>query len=211
MSIISAVAFCGFLALVLNVAASRIRRTTDPNTRQATNVLLIYALAVSFAAGISQRDMWPFSSWKMMVGLTPPATPTLPSLRVVGVQPNGSERNIDFRAWKPLSLEELYSWLQHDFFQLDLDSRDRVGAYLLSDMNTARLEALSAAGLPWSSPVLGRLSAPTHVLHPAIWDQRDVVPQESFVAVRIYKEAWDLQATTGVKASRTLAYEYPRP
>jgi hypothetical protein len=210
LSIVALVAFAGFLALASIVAVSR-RLGVAPSARRfVTNAMIAYALAASSFAGISQHDMWPFSSWTMMVGLTPPATRVIPTLRVMGVDSEGCESDIDFRAWQPLSMEELYSWLQRDFFRLEPASRDRVGVYLLQSINRARTEVLNSSGLAWSSPVLGPLSAPTHLLHPAIWAQRNAVPKNPFVSVRIYKEAWDLQATTGVSTSRVLAYEYPR-
>jgi len=167
-------------------------------------------LVYQFASGLSQRDMWPFSSWAMMVGLTPPATRRLPTLRVVGVDANGNEHEIDYRAWSPLSLEELYSWINRYFFRMDPVSRDRVASYLLQLSNHARERAISQGGLNFLNRWLGPLTAPTHLLHPAIWSHADGVPHNPFLGLRIYQESWDLEAGASApgKSQRVLAYEY---
>jgi hypothetical protein len=46
-----------------------------------------------------------------MTGLTPPATPRLPTLTIVGVESSGAEQEIDYSVWKPPSLKELDSQL----------------------------------------------------------------------------------------------------
>ncbi len=158
MNILSAVCFLAFVACGLAVTAGQ-RWTSEATTRFLTNLFIGIVLFVSFASGLSQRDMWPFSSWTMMVGLTPPATRKLPTLRIVGVA-NGNEREIDYRAWNPLSLEELYSWLNRHFFGMDPVSQDRVASYLLRLSNHARERAISQGGLNFPNRWLGPLTAP---------------------------------------------------
>ena len=108
MNILSAVCFLAFVATGLAVTAGQ-RWTSETTRRSLTNLFIGIILFISFASGLSQRDMWPFSSWAMMVGLTPPAARSLPTLRIVGVDANGNEHEIDYRAWNPLSL--VRSWL----------------------------------------------------------------------------------------------------
>lgn len=212
MNVLSAVSFLAFVASGLAVAAGQ-KWAAEPTRRFLTNIFIGIVLLVSFAAGLSQRDMWPFSSWTMMVGLTPPATRSLPTLRIVGVDANGNEHEIDYRAWNPLSLEELYAWQNRHFFKMDLASQDLVASYLLQLSDQARERAISQGGLKFPHRWLGVLTAPTHVLHPAIWSAADGVPRDRFVGLRIYQESWDLEASqpAPVKNARVLAYEYQQP
>ena len=121
------------------------------------------------------------------------------------------EYDIDYRAWRPLSLEELTSWPNLHFFQLDPEAQDRVGKYFLDRSERAREEALSPSGLAYPNRWLGPLTAPTHLLHPAIWSQTGRVPRNSFVGLRIYEESWDLGALRRdpAQVKRLLVYEYP--
>jgi len=208
-NILSAGCFLAFVASGLVVAAGQ-RWASEATRRSLTNLFIGIVLFVSFASGLSQRDMWPFSSWTMMVGLTPPAARSLPTLRIVGVDANGNEHEIDYRAWNPLSLEELYAWLNRHFFRMDAVSQDRVASYLLQLSNHARERAISQGGLHFPNRWLGPLTAPTHMLHPAIWSHADGVPHNPFIGLRIYQESWDLEvgASAPAKSQRVLAYEY---
>jgi hypothetical protein len=210
-NIASAICFVAFVGSGLLAAASG-RLSARWDRRRLINFFLFVALFVSFTSGLTQHDMWPFSSWKMMTGLTPPATRTLPTLNIVGADASGNEYDIDYRAWKPLSPEELDSWLRHDFYELDPTARDRVARYLLQISDDAREQALSSTGLAFTNRSLGPLTAPTHLLHPAIWSHVESVPHTPFVGLRIYEESWDLEARRFPAAmiTRALAYEYPR-
>lgn len=209
LNILSAISFLAFVASGLIATAGQ-RWAAEPTRRSLTNLFIGIVLFVTFGAGFSQRDMWPFSSWAMMVGLTPPATRSLPTLRIVGVDANGNEYDIDYRAWHPLSLEELYTWMGRHFFKMGPVSQDHVASYLLQVANHGRERALSQGSLGLSNPWLGPLTAPTHVLHPAIWSHADAVPRNPFVGLRIYQESWDLETSESAptKNMRALAYEY---
>jgi hypothetical protein len=211
MNVVSAMGFGGFVALGLWVAAAAALHADERQQRLATNCFLAFAVFVSFAAGLSQRDAWPFSSWTMMVGLTPPATRTIPTLRIVGLDATGGEHDIDYRSWQPLSLEELHAWLKVKFPRLDPAAKERVAGYLLDRANGAREQAMSPAGIAYANQWPWPWSAPTHLLHPAIWSDPERVPRTRFVGLRIYEESWDLLTTGGNKpdVARTLQYEYP--
>jgi hypothetical protein len=210
-NIVSTIAFVGFVMLGLLVTAGG-RSRAEPAKRRLTNAFLIFALMVSFAAGLTQHNMWPFSSWPVLAMPMPAATRELPTPRIVGVDANGNEYDIDYRAWQPLALEELNSWLNLHFFRLDPAAQDRVGRYFLDRANRAREEAISPSGLAYPNRWLGPLTAPTHMIHPAIWSDAARVPRNSFVRVRIYQQSWDLEARLldPAKVTRVLAYEYPR-
>lgn len=209
-NIASAISFAAFVGCGLVVEAGR-RFPGRWDRRRSIHVFLFVALVVSFGAGLSQHDMWPFSSWNMMTGLTPPATRALPTLSLVGVDARGNEDEIDYRAWKPLSPEELDSWIRHNFYELDPAARARAASFLLQLSDGARERALSTPGLLFPNRRLGPLTAPTHLLHPAVWSRAENVPRTPFVGLRIYEQSWDLEARrlASARITRVLAYEYP--
>ena len=188
----SAICFVAWIASGLMATFGQ-RLLPGLDRRRLVTTFLWVSLFVSSVAGFSQHDMWPFSSWKMMTGLTPPATLTLPTLSILGIDSSGNEHEIDFRAWTPLSPEELNSWLRHNFFELDSEARDRAGNYLLARSNYARERALSSRGLAYTNRWLGPFTAPTHLLHPAMWSDEEKVPRTPFVGLRIYEDSWDLE------------------
>jgi hypothetical protein len=206
-------AICFVTLLVTGIALAFSGNACSPAGRRGwTNAYLVFALLFSFAAGLGQRDMWPFSSWTMMVGLTPPATRTLPTLRIVGVDAGGNEYDIDYRAWQPLSLEEMYGWIRRNFFQLDPASQGAVARFLLYQSNRAREAAIAQGGLDNYHRVLGPFTAPTHELHPPLWNRSTEVPAFPLVGLRLYEESWDLQVPPGapLRVTRNLRHEYPR-
>jgi hypothetical protein len=208
--IASTIAFAGFVVFGLLVIVAG-RFAPPPIKRRFTHAFLGFALLASFTAGLTQHNMWPFSSWPVLAYPMRCTTLDSPSPRIMAVDAGGREYNIDYRAWNPISLEELLSWLNLHFSHLDPAEQDRVGKYFLDRANSARQDALSPQGLAYPNRWLGPLTAPTHMLHPAIWSQVETVPRSSFVAIRIYNESWDLDARRldPSKVTRVLAYEYP--
>lgn len=210
-NVASAICFLVFVVFGLVVSVSG-RFLAPPAKRWLTNAFLVLALIVSLLPGLTQRNMWPFASWPVLAMAMPAATRDLPTPRIMGVDVDGQEYDIDYRAWQPLSFEELISWLNFHFFRLEPAAQDRVGRYLLERSNRAREQALSPAGLAYPNRWLGPFTAPTHMLHPAIWSHRGNVPRNSFVGIKIYEESWDFEARRldPAKVTRVLAYEYPR-
>jgi len=211
-NIASAIGFLVFVVFGLVVSVSG-RFLASAAKHRLTNAFLLLALIISLVPGLTQHNMWPFSSWPVLAMPMRSATRDFPTPRIIGVDVDGQEYDIDYRAWQPLSLEELISWLNFHFFRLEPAAQDRVGRYLLDRSNRAREQALSPAGLAYPNRWLGPFTAPTHMLHPAIWSRRGNVPQTSFVTIRIYEESWDLEARRHdpAKVTRVLAYEYPHP
>ncbi len=178
--------------------------------RRLTNVFLLVVLFISFGAGLTQHNFWPFSSWPVLAYPVPTGGRYLPLPRIIGVDAGGSEYNIDYRAWRPLALEELLSWIKLNFARLDPAARDQVGAYLLGRANHAREQALSPSGLPYPNRLFGPLTAPTHMLHPAIWSRPESVPLNAFVELRIYEDTWNIEERRldPQKVDRVLIFDY---
>ena len=188
-SLICFIAFVtgGLLVAVSGAFLSSVRR------RRLTNLFLLLVLVISFGAGLTQHNLWPFSSWPVLAYPGPTGGRYIPLPRIMGVEDGGSEHDIDYRAWRPLALEELLSWIKLNFKRLDSKSRDQVGAYLLSRANHAREQAITPSGLPYPNRLFGPLTAPTHMLHPAIWSSRENVPRNAFVELRIYEDTWNIE------------------
>jgi hypothetical protein len=208
-NILSAFCFIVFLTSGLLVAVSG--RFLSAGTRpRVRNVFLLVVLLISFGAGLTQHNLWPFSSWPVLAYPVSTGGNYVPLPRIMGVDFSGSEYDIDYRARRPLALEELLSWIKLHFAHLDPAARDSVGAFLLRQSNLAREEALSSAGLPYPNRWFGPLTAPTHMLHPAIWSHRETVPRNAFVELRIYQESWNLEERhrDPQKVTRVLVFSY---
>jgi len=184
-------------------AAWRQRRATQPT--RSLHAFLGVALAASLLPLLTQRDQWPFSTWPLVAAQAPSTTL---QMRVMGVDARVREHDIDYRAWYPLSFDELMAWLQEPFMRLSAVDRDRALAFLLEKAEGARRRAREqAVGDP--SP-LGRLGAPLFVLHPRRWNEPWAVPDVSFLTLRIYRESWSPEARSrGAAVVRVLIWEGP--
>jgi hypothetical protein len=197
----------GFAALGL--AASFARRGTVDN-RKLVNVFIVYTLLLGFGAGLTQREIWPFSAWPLVAGKVP--TPVTHP-RFMAVDADGREHDIDYRAWGPIEIDELIAWEEKNFLRLDRGSQDRVASYLLGIIERARQRW--AAGEPERhfDRYLGPLSAPFFLGHPERWIAGTQVPAKPFVGLRLYKESWSVEerARDRSKVTRKLAYEFLAP
>jgi hypothetical protein len=208
-NILSAFCFMGFLTFGLLVAVWG-RFLSATAKRRLINVFLLLVLLISFGAGLTQHNLWPFSSWPVLA-YPGPASGNYSALpRIMGVDIDGNEYDIDYRAWQPVELEELLAWIRLHFARLDPAARDRLGAYFLSRSNLAREQALSSAGLPYPNRWFGPLTAPAHMLHPAIWSRSENVPHKPFIELRIYEEKWNPEERSRdpQKVTRVLIFDY---
>lgn len=96
---------------------------------------LLYCLGVSFGVILTRHDLWPFASWPLVSALVPT---TIPVTHLLAVDQQDQEHDIDYRAWQPLALVDLISWMRLHFPRLDSAAQARVGRYLLHLAETAR-------------------------------------------------------------------------
>ena len=213
LNLLSAALFLGFLLLGGAIVWESRPQGTLPSKKRALNFFLGYALMVSFGAGLSQRELWPFSRWELIAGIVPPAVgERFGHPRLVALDEQGQEHAIDFRAYEPLAFDELSSWINHEFPKLDPAEKRRAARYLLERAENARVRARS--GLPVGTrrlPFL--LSAPHFLLHPRTWPDPSAAPAEPFVGLRIYSETWNLEERQRDphNLKRILLYQYPEP
>ncbi|MGH7702679.1 MAG: hypothetical protein ACREMO_06270, partial [Gemmatimonadales bacterium] len=165
LNLIAALATAGFFLLGLRLALAP--ESNASGLRWRADAFLLCATLVSLTAGLSGRDLWPFSSWRMMRWTS---TEVVSELRLYGVDAGGVEYLIDYRAWEPLSLEELISWLDRIFPTLAPAEQDSAATYLLAVANQARERAQAGTRLGVNDRWLGPLAAPTHLLHPRHWE-----------------------------------------
>ena len=191
-------AFAGFV--LLGLLASRRRRLTD--------ALLVYVLAVTAAAGFSQKESWPFSNWALVHHMSPKAIEGAFEVEVVA-----GERTyrVDPRAWQPLALEELQSWLYLRFRRLDDAGQASVARFLLEQAEASRRRVKKGEPAGRNAWLLGPLAAPYHFLRPPIWRSPADVPDGPFTRILIVEIGWDVEARAAGRGevSRRVAFEYP--
>lgn len=211
LNVLGGLAFAGFLFACLAAAWSEKAGASLTLRRAVLNALLLYVLAVSFAAGLTQRDLWPFSSWKLAAGRV---GPDVTRVRIAAVDADGAEHRVDYRAWQPLAFDELAPWLELVFPRLDAAAQEGVAADLLDRAERARRQSRSGNGVGYFDRFLGPLAAPHFVLHPRIWSRAERAPATPLVRLRLYRETWNLEERRRDgfrKVPRALAYEFPQP
>ena len=207
---LSGLCFAGFVLAALAVLAAQRRRRGPHERRTAVNALILYTLTATIAAGITQRDLWPFSNWKLAAGRV---APHVTRMRVVAVDEAGVEHKVDYRAWQPLAFDELIPWLELIFPRLDAPAQKRVARHLLERAERARQRARKGRSPGYFDRFLGPLAAPYFVLHPKRWTDPAATPPRPLARLRLYNETWNLEERRRdeKKLVRVLAYEYPRP
>ena len=208
--LVAAAAFAGFVAGSLLVTLT-IRSRSMVDRQRFISRFILYVLVVTITAGVSRRDLWPFSGWPMMT-VPPPEVvgPNLPFSWIYGVTENGAEYPLDPRALEPLSTSELLAWLDYRLPSLSPEQQDRIGALLLEKANSGRIAALAGGQPGYLRRFVGPFGAPRHLLLAPRWTQPQDVPDTPFTAVRWYRESWniDQRRTEPDAVTRTLGFEY---
>lgn len=179
MHVLAAAAFLGFLALGAAVRAAR-----DPDVRRRRVVRLIaYVVAVNLAAGVSQRDAWPFTSHTIAAGRArADARPCL--AEIVGVDGAGREWRLDPFSWMPVYESVLQFWFELRLRSLGPAERQQALAFLLRRAEESR-QRLVAGREIGPGRWLGPAGAPYWLLLP-----REAPSPEPLVGVRVYSECW---------------------
>jgi hypothetical protein len=194
---------------LLVTLATRHRSTVD--RQRILSAFILYVLAVTGIAGVSHRDLWPFSGWPMM-SVPPPEEvgPELPFSWIFGVTEDGTEYPMDPRALEPLSAPELLAWLDYRLQTLSPEQRNLVGALLLDKANSGRVATLAGRSPGYLRRFVGPFAAPRHLLFGPRWTEPRDVPETPFTAIRWYRESWniDRRRIDSAAVTRTLGFEY---
>jgi hypothetical protein len=202
LNVIAGLGFASFLLGALLLRATEGRSAPDVRRRRVSAFVLLF-LALSFAAGLSQRDLWPFAHWPI-VSLV--ARPYIVIPKLVAVDAGGGEHDLDFRALQPLGLDELSPWLLYYFPRLPEDGQRRAAGYILERAERSRRRAAAGGRVGDFERHLGPFTAPYFLLHPHRWTSPERTPRRPFVRLRLYHLTWE--RGTGIVA-RDLEYESP--
>src|SRR5262245_35480162 len=201
----AALAFVGFVLLGLVLLRPPHAEAVDGRSRRRVSVFLFYVLLVSFGAGRSQHDLWPFAHWPIVSLFARPGL-EIPEVRAVDAR--GEEHAVDYRALQPLGLDDLAPWLLIHFPNLKPEAQARTAARLLELVEEARQRARRGERVGRFERVLGPLTAPYFLLHPKRWRRPEDTPAEPFTRLRLYRVIW--VKNVGI-TGRELDYEYPPP
>jgi hypothetical protein len=200
LNLVAAASFAAFLLGAILLRTTE-RRAEPPARRRNVSAFVALFLALGFASGLSQRDLWPFSHWPI-VSLV--ARPYIVIPKLVGVDADGNEHDLDYRALQPLGIDELSPWLLYNFTRLPEDGQERAAKHILDRAEAARRRAAAGGRVGDFEHYLGPFTAPYFLLHPHRWTSPEHTPQEPFVGLRIYHLTWE--RGTGIVA-RDLEYE----
>ena len=213
MNIAHIVAAAAYGGMVMAAAGVAILEHSGRNRRlhSARNVFIAYVVGATLAAGVSQIDLWPLSSWSLMTRApTRQVGANSSNLGLVALDGTAQEHPIDYRAVEPFAIEELMAWMRVYFLALPAASRDSAARYLLLRLNAARVRVRAGNAPGLQERWLGPLRAPFHQLHPKQWRTPESVPPGPFIGLRLYSEQWDLEerALDPTRVTRTRLYEY---
>ena len=205
-----AVAAAGFIAVVgLGLWSVAVSGATPRETApRPVRLLILVAAGLSLLAGFAQRELWPFATWKLMADRT---TADVRVRALVCVDSAGRSFTVDHRAWSPLTEEELLSWIDGPFSRLAPARQEAAAAALIVQVERARQRA--ARGLdPTSRPsILGRLAAPSHLLHPVRWTTPERTPASPCTAIRLVERRWNVDAVATAGDSVTVEFIWQHP
>jgi hypothetical protein len=195
--------FLLFVLLSLRVGRER----PGVHRRAATLAFIGCGWAFSLAAGLLQRDLWPFSNW---VFVPEPLRAQYRFERLIAVDSAGGEVAIDARAFEPFGWVDLYAWLGSSFPRLSREHQDAAAGYLLARIEVARTRAVAGRRFGEFSRVLGPFAAPPFQLAPRSWAAG--APPLPLAGLRLYREEWDIEQRRRDPAAfrRTLVYEFRR-
>lgn len=205
-NLISAAILLGFVAMALP-AVFFARSQDEARARGHVNRFLAYTMVFSLVAGGLHLELWPFSRWNIFsLKLEQPVYQIL----VFAIDTSGREHDVDRRAFEPFTSLDLYTWLDFSFAALPPGQQREAGAYLLEQLNAARARAAAGERVGRFDRVFGRFSAPVHLLHAPLWNDRARVPPLPFAGLRVYRERWNVFDESRAPGARTreLLYDH---
>jgi len=181
LAVIMAIEFAGFVLLLLLCARVPLAHSKESRRRRILQ-LAGYIIVAHLAIGLTQKDAWPITNYRLMHGLAPP-TGELSLFGLYGIDGNGREWRIDPYAWRSISHWHLHFWLWQNFKKLAPAQQQLALAWLYGLAESQRAEL--AAGHRSISP-LGLFSAPEWWLY----ERQISVPAQPYRALRLYLETF---------------------
>ena len=180
------------LFLVLGIATARNRR----NAR----LFVGYTIVISLFSGVTQLDVWPFTSYTL-AAFRPRPHVVICSSQIVGVDASGREWDVDPLSWSPHYHSIVQYWLDSRWSKLPPAQQRETMQFLARRAEQARAEGRRIGFQRYLGPAYD----------PYWWLLRR--PAETsktpYVALRVYRSCADPddRVARGTKPARTLVAE----
>ncbi|SRR5581483_240283 len=178
-----------FAVFVCLAIVAQIRRDT-----KSASLFIAFVLLVSFAAGISRRESWPFATWALVSGR---GLEHVVNYDFEVSDASGRWQRLDPRVWQPASDNEvLDGWLAWhlDDLRSDPSKRAEFFRFVLDRAEKARLRVRRGEEAGVNGWLLRWMAAPYAFQRRALWTSPQNVPSASFTAVRLIRETWQVEA-----------------
>lgn len=173
-----------FVALIALCARVALARSVDARRKRVLH-LAAYIIVAHFAIGITQKDAWPITNYRLMHGIAGPAG-ELSLFTFYGVDAGGREWRIDPYAWKSTSNWHLHFWFWINFTRtLTPAQQQQALAWLF---RLAEQQRASLAKGDTSISPLGVASAPEWCM----FQRQTTVPAQPYRAFRVYLETFNI-------------------
>ena len=148
---------------------------------RAVNLLIAYAVTLSTVVAVSQKDAWPFSTYRLIQGLWG-ADRIYKQIAVVALDEAGREWAVNPAAWAPTFPLVVQEWLGRAYPKLTAAQQSRVAKFLLERAEETRRRWIRGERVG-NGRILGPLTASDW------WRYRPVAeaPPGPFVGLRAYE------------------------
>lgn len=180
--------FLTLLTLLTAHLVAVLRQAEQSQKRRAT-ITIVFVLAVTFAAGFTQLDAWPFTHWALVHGLR---SSTMHSWEIEGIDASGGVWRVDKGIFQPMAPEEIAASLAR-VPHMSPSARDEVLRWIYERAESGRARVVSGKTFPRNDWLLGRWSAPYHFTAELLWRERRDVPADPFRRIRLIFTAWSIE------------------
>ena len=194
--------------LVFVVLGLSIWRASGNGRHRAILRLITYVVVVTCIVGFTQIESWPFTNWALVHSMR---RTKMNRWELIGLDNRGRGYEIDPRVVEPMGMEELDTWMRHDFLQIDPGGQKSVADWIVGRAEEARLRFLKTGSIGTDGWILGPLAAPHHFTRGRVWNTSRDVPPDPFAKLQIWFSEWDVEerARDERRVTRRLIYASP--
>jgi len=176
--------------------------------RRRVTCFILFFIIVSFEVGLSRREIWPFSTWAVVSGLSPK---TITNYDFEVTTADGRIVRVDPAVWQPASDNEILDgWIAWHIDETTPSEREALGQFVLERAERVRQSIQRGSKGGVNGWLLGRFAAPYLFGRRTVWRSRADVPDSPFVAVRLVRETWDVRERyqDESRVAREIVYEF---